>query len=328
MPTIVGSRRRPAATAPGSSSPCPAQRLRPTPNGRETAHACRAVSASGASVSTSDHASSASGPADPSCWAACPRRTPSDTPAGWAAGSSASTRCGRRTAGVDRRRGPDQPMQERDRNSATMRVAAQGQSLHPASATCPESQEVWAEHRPGKHPPRRLRSPCPSTLSRMSQRDGSAEDDQPDRLGQLVGGGVRVGPLHRRVHERVHRRHQDGDLQDEQDGKRGRSPDKGKRAAPKTSTPSRPDGRLGVEVVCSALLLGDLLGREPSWPAPSWRRPSWPEAFLAGAFLAGGLLAFFGSSMPTSLAARSPTARVCEATVPSASWVSSTAWST
>ena len=63
-------------------------------------------------------------------------------------------------------------------------------------------------------------------------------------------------------------------------------------------------------------------------------------AFLAGAFLAGAFLAaafwaflaavsaFFGSSTPTSLAARSPTARVCEATVPSASWVSSTAWST
>ena len=61
-------------------------------------------------------------------------------------------------------------------------------------------------------------------------------------------------------------------------------------------------------------------------------------AFLAGAFLAGAFLAaflagaaafwaFFGSSTPTSLAARSPTARVCEATLPSASWVSSTAWS-
>ncbi|COX10572.1 Uncharacterised protein [Mycobacterium tuberculosis] len=32
--------------------------------------------------------------------------------------------------------------------------------------------------------------------------------------------------------------------------------------------------------------------------------------------------------MPTSLAARSPTARVCDATVPNASWVNSTAWST
>src|SRR6202023_2695114 len=54
-------------------------------------------------------------------------------------------------------------------------------------------------------------------------------------------------------------------------------------------------------------------------------------AFLAGAFLAGAFLAdsaFLGRSMPTSLAARSPTARVCDATVPSASWVSSTAWST
>ena len=56
-------------------------------------------------------------------------------------------------------------------------------------------------------------------------------------------------------------------------------------------------------------------------------------AFLAGAFLAAFLTgwavfsAFFGSSTPTSLAARSPTARVCEATLPSASWVSSTAWS-
>src|SRR5277367_771337 len=53
-------------------------------------------------------------------------------------------------------------------------------------------------------------------------------------------------------------------------------------------------------------------------------------AFLAGAFLAGAFLAsaFLRNSMPTSLAARSPTARVCEATAPSASWVSSTAWST
>ena len=59
-------------------------------------------------------------------------------------------------------------------------------------------------------------------------------------------------------------------------------------------------------------------------------------AFLAGAFLAGALAAafftgaaafsaFFGSSTPTSLAARSPTARVWLATVPSASCVSSTA---
>ena len=56
--------------------------------------------------------------------------------------------------------------------------------------------------------------------------------------------------------------------------------------------------------------------------------------FLAGAFLATALLAaallagaffcaFLGSSTPTSLAARSPTARVCEATLPSASSVSS-----
>ena len=60
--------------------------------------------------------------------------------------------------------------------------------------------------------------------------------------------------------------------------------------------------------------------------------------FLLGAFLAGASLAafftgaavfwaFFGSSTPTSLVARSPTARVCEATLPSASCVSSTAWS-
>jgi hypothetical protein len=56
---------------------------------------------------------------------------------------------------------------------------------------------------------------------------------------------------------------------------------------------------------------------------------------LAGAFLATAFWAFLavasvlpGSSIPTSLAARSPTARVCVATVPRASWVSSTAWST
>ena len=42
---------------------------------------------------------------------------------------------------------------------------------------------------------------------------------------------------------------------------------------------------------------------------------------------AAAFWAFFGSSTPTSLAARSPTARVWVATLPSASWVSSTAWS-
>ena len=46
-----------------------------------------------------------------------------------------------------------------------------------------------------------------------------------------------------------------------------------------------------------------------SWRQPSWPGPSWPEAFSA----------FFGSSTPTSLAARSPTARVCDATLASAS---------
>ena len=49
-------------------------------------------------------------------------------------------------------------------------------------------------------------------------------------------------------------------------------------------------------------------------------------AFLAGAFLAGAAFcAFIGSSTPTSLVAGWPTARVCDATLPSASWVSSTA---
>ena len=88
------------------------------------------------------------------------------------------------------------------------------------------------------------------------------------------------------------------------------------------------DGRAGIHEVFSAEpeggLEGDRLGRDA--------RAGF-AAFLTGAFLAALLAgaaafwAFFGSSTPTSLAARSPTARVWVATLPSASWVSSTAWS-
>src|SRR5262249_28309030 len=103
---------------------------------------------------------------------------------------------------------------------------------------------------------------------------------------------------------------------------RGGSRHKRMRGPSKTSTPSCPSRQLGVEsdyfwvtFLADAFLAGAFLA----------------GAFFAGAFLAGAFLAdpaFLGRSMPTSLAARSPTARVCDATVPSASWVSSTAWST
>src|ERR1700736_1299907 len=46
------------------------------------------------------------------------------------------------------------------------------------------------------------------------------EDDQPHRLCQFVGGGVGVAALHRRVYERVDRHYENGDLQNEQDGTR------------------------------------------------------------------------------------------------------------
>src|ERR1700756_9456 len=138
------------------------------------------------------------------------------------------------------------------------------------------------------------------------------------------------------MHERIHRRHQNGDLQDQHDGTHevthvlrvcGQRPKRRLRVAPGGNSESSvrlirvaPGGNSGPDYFWVTFLAGDFLA----------------AAFLAGAFFAGAFLAgafffagaFLGSSMPTSLAARSPTARVCEATVPSASWVSSTAWST
>ncbi|EUA68878.1 transposase, Mutator family protein [Mycobacterium xenopi 4042] len=112
------------------------------------------------------------------------------------------------------------------------------------------------------------------------------------------------------------------------------------RVVSQTSTPSHPTGQLGVacradlplhpRVTAAAnLLLGDLFGRRLLGRRLLDRglfRGLLGRAVLAGVFLAAGC--FLGNSMPTNLAARSPTARVCEATVPSASWVNSTAWST
>src|ERR1700756_1328561 len=136
------------------------------------------------------------------------------------------------------------------------------------------------------------------------------------------------------MHERIHRRHQNGDLQEQHDGthevahalrvcgqrpKRRLRVARGQLGVDCPACPSRPRGNpepdyfwvtfLAVDFLAAAFLAGAFFA----------------GAFLAGAFFAG---AFLGSSMPTSLAARSPTARVCDATVPKASWVSSTAWST
>src|ERR1700739_3435350 len=123
------------------------------------------------------------------------------------------------------------------------------------------------------------------------------------------------------MHERIHRRHQNGDLQDQHDGTHevahvlrvcGQRPKRLLRVAQGGNSESDYFWVtfLALDFLAAAFLAG---------------------AFFAGAFLAGAFFfagAFLGSSMPTSLAARSPTARVCDATVPSASWVSSTAWST
>src|ERR1700733_12948745 len=165
------------------------------------------------------------------------------------------------------------------------------------------------------------------------QRHRGTQDQQPDWFGHLVGSRVGVGPLHCRVHEGIERCHRHGNLQDQKDAIH--------KAHAISVSGRRQKRRLRVT------LMGDSESSGRSVRAWQRRPPDYfwvtflagaflAGAFLAGAFLAGAFLATAflpaaflpGSSMPTSLAARSPTARVCDATVPRASWVSSTAWST
>src|SRR3984957_19134559 len=117
------------------------------------------------------------------------------------------------------------------------------------------------------------------------------ENDQPHGLGQFVGGGVGVAALEGGVDERVHPQCEDSPRQNEKDGTR-----KAGGVHFSSLGGHRPCRRMGYFWV--------------SFLAP----------FLACAFLA----LFFAGSRPISLAARSPTARVWLATLPSASWVSST----
>src|SRR5581483_3961072 len=87
-----------------------------------------------------------------------------------------------------------------------------------------------------------------------------SEDDQPHRLGQLACRGVRVAALHRRVNERVDRQREAGELQNDQDGVpqlehhcsslRGHRPDR------RTALWFSPELRS-----TPGSLLGDLLGR-------------------------------------------------------------------
>src|ERR1700710_1340816 len=152
----------------------------------------------------------------------------------------------------------------------------------------------------------------------IGQREhrGAADDRQPDRLGHLARGGIGIGTLQCGMHEGIRRQQQRADLNGEEDVTH-----QVLRLHASSLCGLRPLGRMNY--FCVTFLAGAFLA----------------GAFLAGALagvLAGGLAAafftgagafsvFLGSSTPTSLAARSPTARVCVATVPSASCVSSTA---
>src|SRR5262245_24561892 len=62
---------------------------------------------------------------------------------------------------------------------------------------------------------RRDRDTCDA--EHQGQQHADAQNHQPDRLGQLFGGGIGVRALHRSMHERVHRHHQHGDLHREKD---------------------------------------------------------------------------------------------------------------
>src|SRR6202161_404967 len=99
------------------------------------------------------------------------------------------------------------------------------------------------------------------------------------------------------------------------------SRNKRKRAAPETSTPSHPCGRLGVEWLVGPRYPSGQRGPPDHFWVTFLAAAFLAGAFLAGAFLAGAFLAtafwaflaaasaFFGSSMPTRFAGRPPTRR-------------------
>src|SRR3984957_18047948 len=132
------------------------------------------------------------------------------------------------------------------------------------------------------------------------------ENDQPHGLGQFVGGGVGVAALEGGVDERVHPQCEDSPRQKEKDGTR-----KAGGVHFSSLGGHRPYRRMGYFWVT---FLAPFL-------AGAFLAVTFFAAFFAGAAF---LEAFFAGSRPISLAARSPTARVWLATLPSASWVSST----